>query len=221
MVADSRLRLVQAVVKAVAKLDAARAMRFLDQTEFRKYVQRKAEHEGKTLDSETLEGEVALALTSNTWIFDSWPGGLKCFGKFSLFYTQGYYKQIGSYASFAFGMSGGVATSLEQLIYGLEPAGWFQFYMSFTAGLTAGPPNGPWFWSGMSASGTLQCGCGPCEFSLTVGAVGVYSTAWTNGLVCPIHFPPSTGLKCTQAAGLYFTVFCCKVNMVTGENDCR
>lgn len=221
------LQLVPAVVKTLAKVDARRAMRFLDQVELKKYVQRKAESQGKILDSkELLEAEVALTLkTSNTWFIDNWPGGLKCFGKFSLFYTQGYYKSIvssGAFgATFAFGLSAGVASSLEQLVYGLEPAGWFSFFMSFSAGLAAGPPTGPWFWSGMCASGTLQCGCGPCEFSLTVGAVAIVATEWTNGLVCPIRFPPATGIKCSQGAGVFFTTFCCKVNMVTGAHDCR
>lgn len=229
---------VHQLVLAFAAANEARAMRLVDQEELAKFMDE--EETASPLDHGSISNQSLVSLTSLTagmktrGFLDFLRRAFECFGDFSTFVAEGYSRQIpcGVCAAPAYvcavtfsplainlGLVGGADQSLLDLLEGHDPVGYFRAYVSFTLGAGAGN-----IWAGISASATWSMGCETRQVYLSIG-VGVVFAVIIPGQysACPLPnaVTRSICVPCGASFGFYYSIFCCKINLATGESNCR
>lgn len=143
-----------------------------------------------------------------------------CLGKASFWNAEGYSKSFGSYVGFSFGQAaGGSNNALNDLVQGRAPrftSAYYSFYASVGVGAVY-----EWFWGGLSITGAFTV----TQSSALVGIyIGASACGWTavgsTTRRCPFgkHLGP---FKCSRATGFTISLFCCGIDLVSGENSCR
>ena len=158
-------------------------MKLVDRVEFEKWQRTKAEAEDAEAHGEATPlrqvsnqslAHLALLSTRSEGIWDFFEAMVECFGKWSLWYAEGYYKALGSYGSVSFGWSGGSAGAFESLVKELVvPSAFVSVWAAIGVGLSASIPGYlPSAWIGLSASISASLGCSNnVEVALSVGAM--------------------------------------------------
>ena len=153
-------------------------MKLVDRVEFEKWQRTKAEAEDAEAHGEATPlrqvsnqslAHLALLSTRSEGIWDFFEAMVECFGKWSLWYAEGYYKALGSYVSVSFGWSGGSAGAFESLVKELVvPAAFVSVWAAIGVGLTVSGGNLPSAWIGLSASISASLGCANNNYGVQV-----------------------------------------------------
>lgn len=147
-------------------------MKLVDRVELEKWMRNTEEVHGEV----TPPGQMAnhsLALLStrrSEGVWDFLANMVKCFGKWSLWYAQGYYRSIGSYASVSFGMAAGNVGAFESLVRDLlVPQAFVNVWAAVGIGLSVEAPGMiPSAWIGLSASLSASLGCANNDYGVQV-----------------------------------------------------
>jgi hypothetical protein len=149
----------------------------VDRVEFEKWQRTKAEAEDAEAHGEATplrqvsnqSAHLALLSTRSEGVWDFFVNMVSCFGKWSLWYTQGYYKALGSYGSVSFGIIGGSAGAFESLVKELvAPQAFVSVWAAIGVGLTISGGKLPSVWVGLSASLSASLGCANNNYGVQV-----------------------------------------------------
>ena len=149
-------------------------MKLVDRVEFEKWQRIKADAEahgeGTPLRQVSNQSaHLALLSTRSEGVWDFFVNMVKCFGKWSLWYTQGYYKNLGSYGSVSFGIITGTTGAFESLVKELVvPQAFVSVWAAIGVGLTISGGKLPSVWVGLSASLSASLGCANNNYAVQV-----------------------------------------------------
>ncbi|CAK9006456.1 unnamed protein product [Durusdinium trenchii] len=145
-----------------------------------------------------------------------------CLGKASIWNAEGYSRTLGSYVGFSFGQGFGASNNaLNDILKGQAPqwtAGYYSFYVSLGFGNIY-----KWFWGGLSVSGAFTITQDSVLVGVYVGAVacGWGKVSWVTER-CPFGVKGNfAGFQCMRATGVTISLFCCGIDLVSGDNSCR
>lgn len=207
----------------------SKMMKLVDRVEFEKWQRTKAaeaQEEATPLRGQVSNQSLALLSTGSEGIWDFFANMIKCFGKWSLWYAQGYYKSLLTYGSISLGMSGGYAAAFEELVKDqVVPGAFVSVWAAVGVGLTVTTPGMlPSAWIGLSASVAASLGCENnnrgIELAISVGAMVAGIRPLASHPMCPMG-GVFLGIHCFHAIGGTFSLLCCKFNLATGTNNCR
>eukprot|EP00438_Fugacium_kawagutii_P026347 Skav235404 [mRNA] locus=scaffold487:153515:161185:- [translate_table: standard] len=174
-----------------------KVMKLVDRVEFEKWRSYTQTKEAETEETEETHGEVtpqhqrqkgqvngqggqmanhSLGLLSrrSEGVWDFLANMVKCFGKWSLWYAQGYYKALGTYGSVSFGMAAGNVGAFESLVKDLiVPQAFVNVWAAVGIGLSVSAPGSiPSAWVGLRAMlSTLEVALEPLKTKTFSGDV--------------------------------------------------